>query len=105
VAPFLAVVNGLGLHPNHAFTIVNDLLLLLLSWWFVKRHRAIVAALVVAGPLIWWIDKAHAEVFLFIMIAGAIVIVDDAPVLALVAAGLAAAQNSGAVVVLAGRAF
>jgi hypothetical protein len=105
VAPVLAVVNGLGLHPNHAFTIVNGLLLLLLSWWFVKGHRAIAAALLVAGPLIWWIDKAHAEVFLFIMIAGAIVIVDHAPVLALVAAGLAAAQNSGALVVLAGLAI
>jgi hypothetical protein len=101
VAPIVAVVNTIGVHPNHAFTIFNGAIMLLLSWWFVREQRPIGAALLVAGPLIWWIDKAHAEVFLFVTIAGALMTIERLPRVAVLLAALAAAQNSGALVVLA----
>lgn len=103
VAPLVAMVDGVGAHPNHAFTIFNGALLLALSWWFiVKEQRVTAAALLVAGPLIWWSDKAHAEVFLFVMMTTAVMLADRLPAVALLAASLAAAQNSGAIVVLGG---
>jgi hypothetical protein len=101
VAPVVAVADALGVHPNHAFTVFNGALLLLLSWWLIAKQHALVAALLVAGPLIWWTDKAHAEVFLFVLIAGAVALVESQPALALIAAALAAAQNSGLLPVFA----
>jgi hypothetical protein len=79
VAPIVAVADTIGVHPNHAFTIFNGALILLLSWWFIREQRPMAAALLVAGPLIWWIDKAHAEVFLFVTIAGALMTIERLP--------------------------
>lgn len=105
VAPLVAVIDGVGAHPNHAFTIFNGALLLALSWWFITRQRITAAALLVAGPLIWWTDKAHAEVFLFVMMASAVLSADRQPAIALISAALAAAQNSGAIALFAGIAM
>jgi hypothetical protein len=101
VAPFVAITDAIGVHPNHAFTLFNGALLLLLSWRLISQGHAIVAALLVAGPLIWWTDKAHGEVFLFVLIAAAVLFVETQPALALIAAAVAAAQNSGLLPVLA----
>jgi hypothetical protein len=89
-----------GLHVNHAFTLINGLLVAGLAWMLVQRGHTLGAGLVAAGPLLWWLDKAHAEVFLYVTIAVAALAVGRRPGLALVSAGLAGAQNPAGLVVL-----
>lgn len=101
VAPLVAAFDAIGVHPNYAFTAFNIALVLLLAWSLVQDDHAAGAALLVAGPLIWWVDKAHAEVFLVVTIAGAVLLAARRPAMALVAAGLATAQNPAAAVVFA----
>jgi len=103
VAPFAAFARVGGVHVNHAFTAVNLLLLAGLLWWLVRKEAPEVAALLAAGPVLWWIDKAHGEVFLFVTLAFAVLLMDAWPAVALVAAGLATAQNPAAGVVFAVR--
>jgi hypothetical protein len=101
VSPVAALTRWGGAHVNHAFTSVNILLIGGLVWLLARRGYTAGAAMLVAGPILWWVDKAHAEVFIFVAIAFAVLLVDTWPAVALVAAGLAAAQNPAAGAVLA----
>lgn len=101
VAPFAALARIFDVHVNHAFTAVNLFLIGALIWWLQRRGHVEAAALLTIGPILWWIDKAHTEVFIFVLLAFAALLVDLWPAASLMAAGLAAAQNPGAVVVLA----
>lgn len=98
--PFASITRVVGAHPVYAFTALNLLLFTALTWWLAARGRAIVAVLIVAGPLIWWVDKAHTEVFLFVLLTFAALLVERYPFLALTAAAIAAAQNPAALVVV-----
>jgi hypothetical protein len=93
VAPALALMTLLGLHPAWAFTATN--LLLLATAWAVATRRGSVAhvALVLAGPITWWIDKAHGDVFTVSLLAVACALWAESPASALVVAAPAAAQN------------
>jgi hypothetical protein len=94
VAPFVPLIDALGLHPNWAFTVVNCLmlsgaLLLVLRW-----QPAIAAVGAFLSPIIWWADKAHTEAFLFAATAIAAAAFTQHPVIALLAYACAGAQNA-----------
>ena len=99
VSPFLFLSHWVPVHVNDAFTAVNLLLFAALLSWLVRKDAPDIAALLAAGPLLWWIDKAHAEVLLFVTLAFAVLLIDTWPAAALIAAGIATAQNPAAGVV------
>jgi hypothetical protein len=99
--PFAIVTRLCDVHVNYAFTSVNLLLIGALIWWLARGGRADAAALLAAGPLLWWVDKAHTEVFMFVLLAFAALLIDVWPAAAVMAAGLATAQNPAAGIILA----
>ena len=99
VSPFVFLSQWAPVHVNYAFTAVNLLLFAGLLSWLVRKDAPDIAALLAAGPLLWWIDKAHAEVLLFVTLAFAVLLMDTWPAAALIAAGIATAQNPAAGVV------
>jgi len=101
VAPAARLASMVQAHVNHAFTLVNLLLLGGLSAYLFRQHAPGAVAILTAGPILWWVDKAHAEVFLFVTLAFSAVLIDRRPAIALLAAGLATAQNPAASPVLA----
>lgn len=94
VAPVMAIVRSVGLHPNWAFTAVNALLLAG-AVFLIARHVPLIA--VIGGfvsPIIWWVDKAHTEAFLFALVSVAAVTLRQQPGVALMAFACAGAQNA-----------
>lgn len=100
VAPVLSLVRAVGAHWNHAFTIVNLLLLGGFAYCAAARLRPDAAILLACGPVIWWIDKAHVEVFNYALVGTALVLLDTAPHITLVLFGLVAAQNPAFAILL-----
>lgn len=93
VAPALWITDALGVHANHAFTLVN-VLSLLLAWHAVRRTASLATtALICSSPIVWWVDKAHSEAFVFGLLAAALSLAREGRLLALLPAGLCAAQN------------
>jgi hypothetical protein len=99
-APAVAILDYVGFHLNYAFAVLNLLIAALLLWWLVRNVSAKAAIVLAAGPLLWWIDKAHTEVFMFVALAFAVQLLEQRPLVALLAAALAAAQNPAAAVVV-----
>lgn len=99
-SPFAMLTSWSGVHVNYAFAAVNLLLVGALIWVLAGQGYLPAAAMLTGGPILWWIDKAHVEVFLFVTLACAVLLIETWPAVALVAAGLAAAQNPAAGVVL-----
>jgi hypothetical protein len=99
--PFTILLGFVQAHPNTAFTLLNLAVLGALTWMRMRDGEHAAAAMLIAGPILWWVDKAHAEVFLFVMLSLAVLLIERAPVISLLSAGLAAAQNPAACVVLA----
>jgi hypothetical protein len=100
-APFVALLDAIGLERLRAFTALNGLLLAAALYIAASRLHWIWCAVIFAGPILWWLDKPHTEPFTFAMYAIAFALFDTAPWWSLVAAGAAATQNPGnAVLVL-----
>ena len=100
VAPVLAVVRAIGLHWNHAFTMVNIALLAVFAWCALPRLGTSATILLTSSPIIWWIDKAHIEVFNFALLGTALVLCRKAPRTALLLLGVLTAQNPGFALIL-----
>lgn len=96
VAPVAALTEALDAHPNLAFTLVNATLLLALVWRLSRSGHHLLALIVGIGPVIWWVDKAHSEVFMVATIGAACLLAAERRRAGFLAAGLAAAQNPGA---------
>jgi hypothetical protein len=92
-APFVRAVETLGRDPRSGFTALNLALLAGAAVVLATRVSTVGAVLLVAGPILWWIDKPHPEVFLFGLIAIAFTCISTAPWLAILALGLASAQE------------
>jgi hypothetical protein len=92
-APFVRAAETAGRDPRSGFTAVNLLLLTGAAVLIVRRVSTVAAVLLAAGPVLWWIDKPHPEVFTFVMIAVAITFIGVAPGRAILAFGLASAQE------------
>lgn len=96
IAPVAAVLARFGAPPGVAFTLVNATLLLSLVWLLGGRGDTLLALLVGIGPLVWWVDKAHTEVFIAAALGVASLLAREHRRWAVVAAGVAAAQNPAA---------
>ena len=96
-APLVRAFEALGRDPRSGFTALNLLLLAATAVLLVRRVSTIAAVLLAGGPILWWIDKPHPEVFLFAAITAALVFIRTAPWLAILALGLASAQEPAVV--------
>lgn len=93
VAPLVALAAVLGWHWNHAFTIVNVLMLVGAFLVVSRRFGVDTGVFTALSPVVWWVDKAHPEVFFFSGLAVAVSVFVVAPALAAFVLGLLAAQN------------
>jgi hypothetical protein len=91
--PFVLAADVVGISPLHGFTALNLILLALALRLALRQLDAPVVVLLFASPLVWWIDKAHTEVFTVSLLTIAMLTLRDRPWWALVAAGMAGAQN------------
>ena len=91
--PFVSLARGLGASPIYGFAALNVGLLVLAFWVALPRLGGWLTWLVFAGPVIWWADKAHTEPFTFSLLTIAVLLLEEAPVWAVLAAGAAATQN------------
>ena len=91
--PFVSLARGLGASPIYGFAALNVGLLVLAFWVALPRLGGWLTWLVFAGPVIWWADKAHTEPFTFSLLTIAVLLLEEAPVWAVLAAGVAATQN------------
>jgi hypothetical protein len=99
-APLLKLLGALGVNPLVAFTLLNGLLLGAAFYVAASRLHWTWCAIVFAGPILWWLDKPHTEPFTFALYAVAFSLVGSAPWWSLVAAGAAATQNPGNVLLV-----
>jgi len=107
-APFVALLNAIGLEQLGAFTLLNGLLLVAAFYLAASRLHWYWCVLIFAGPILWWLDKPHTEPFTFALFAIAFSLLESAPWWSLVAVGAAATQNPGnavLVVILAAAAI
>lgn len=93
VAPWLRAADLLGVNWNHAFTIVNVLLLCAMAYVLARRAPPGLAIALAAGPIIWWVDKAHAEIFVFALLATALALLTISPHAAILVLALLTLQN------------
>ena len=91
--PFVSLARAVGASPLYGFAALNVGLLVLAFWVALPRLGGWLTWLVFAGPVIWWADKAHTEPFTFALLIVAVLLLEEAPVWAVVAAGVAATQN------------
>jgi hypothetical protein len=91
--PFVSLARAVGANPIYGFAAINIGLLVLAFWIALPRIGGWLTWLVFAGPIIWWADKPHTEPFTFSLLAIALLLLEEAPVWAVIAAGLAATQN------------
>lgn len=101
VAPFMAGARLLGLNEMVAFTWANAALLVASACLAIQSFGAVTLAFLFLGPILWWIDKAHTEVFAYALLIAVSSQLSRRPTLALLAAGLLAAQNPQALVFFA----
>jgi hypothetical protein len=91
--PFVALARAFGLSPIYGFAALNIALLVGAFWLALPRLGPWLTWMLFASPVLWWIDKAHTEIFTFSLLTIAVLLVEEAPVWALIAAGAAATQN------------
>ena len=91
-SPGVAVLRALGADPRWSFTLLN-IGLLMAAFYVVWRWVGWGAAfLLLGGPIVWWSNKVHVEVFIVSLMMIALALWRDRPGIALVCAGLVAAQ-------------
>ena len=91
--PFVSLARAVGASPIYGFAALNVGLLVLAFWVALPRLGGWLTWLVFAGPVIWWADKAHTEPFTFALLIVAVLLLEEAPVWAVLAGGVAATQN------------
>jgi hypothetical protein len=91
--PFVSLARAINANPLYGFAALNIGLLVMAFWVALPRLGGWLTWLVFASPVIWWVDKAHTEPFTFALLAIAMLLLEEAPVWAVVAAGAAATQN------------
>lgn len=91
--PFVSLARAFGANPLYGFTAINIGLLVMAFWLALPRLGGWLTWLLFAGPVIWWVDKAHTEPFTFALLTVAMLLLEEAPVWAVLAAGAAATQN------------
>src|SRR5262245_38439251 len=91
--PFVALARVFGVSPIYGFAALNVALLVGAFWLALPRLGPWLTWMIFASPVLWWVDKAHTEIFTFSLLAIAVLLVEEAPVWSLVAAGAAATQN------------
>jgi hypothetical protein len=92
-SPLVKLATAAGLNPLYGFAALNALLVVTVFVVALPRLGVWITWLLLAGPLIWWLDKAHTEVFTFSCLTIGLLLLTDAPIIALVALGAAATQN------------
>jgi hypothetical protein len=97
----LRAATRAGIDPAWAFAAVNVVLLLSAAAIASTRLEWPALAVLFASPILWWTDKIHSEVFTFSLLTIAFALLPRTPGAAVVALGIAAAQNPPLVVVLA----
>ncbi len=91
--PFVALARAFGVSPIYGFAAINVALLVGAFWLALPRLGPWLTWMLFASPVLWWVDKAHTEIFTFSLLTIAVLLVEEATVWALVAAGAAATQN------------
>ena len=91
-APLVGVARVTGADPRIGFTILN--IALLVTAFVVVNARAgwTVALLIMAGPILWWSNKIHPEAYIVSLAAIIVAVWRERPWLAVICAGLLAAQ-------------
>lgn len=92
--PFLWMTSLLNVHPNHAFSALNLILLLTAFWVASRRLKWPSLTLIFAGPILWWADKVHADAFVFSFLVLAFALMRDRPGWSFVCLGVAATQTA-----------
>ena len=91
-APGVAVLRTLGADPRWSFTLINIALLMAASYVVCRWVGWGAAILLLGGPIVWWSNKVHVEAFIVSLMMIAFALWRDRPGLAMICAGLVAAQ-------------
>jgi hypothetical protein len=99
-APLVRGAEIVGREPRFGFAVLNIGLLAGAGALLARLISPVAAVLLAAGPIVWWVDKAHPDVFIFSLLCLAFALLPVKPWWAIVALGLAAAQEPSLVVAL-----
>ncbi|MCC7010663.1 MAG: hypothetical protein IT184_17770 [Acidobacteria bacterium] len=91
--PGVWLTRLVGASPVYGFALLNAALLLGALAVALPRLGTPVSVLLFASPIVWWIDKPHTEPYTFAMLTIAMVLFEERPWWAVLAAGAAAVQN------------